>query len=134
MFQVRPHFILYALPNFILFYGPVCPGLLAFLQLQPFGTGGTHWSYMLEVNTSILGEFPKFAQLCAMGKSKRLIQINKNHTKYGILVSLAKEKAQPSTHMVILLQKHPHIVSVMVYHHRLVMVVDHYTELVTMCQ
>jgi hypothetical protein len=55
-------------------------------------------------------------------------QINKYKTNYGSLVSLAKEKAQPSSHMVILLQKHPHIVSVMVYHHhRLVMVVDHYT-------
>jgi hypothetical protein len=55
-------------------------------------------------------------------------QINRNHTNYGILVSLAKEKGQPSSHMVILLQKHPHIVSVIVYHqHRLVMVVDHYT-------
>ncbi len=44
-------------------------------------------------------------------------QINKNHTKYGNLVSFAKEKAQPSSHMVILFQKHPHIVSVMGYHH-----------------
>jgi hypothetical protein len=54
-------------------------------------------------------------------------QINKDHTKHGILVSLAKAKAEPSSHMVILLQKHPHIVSVMLYHHRLVMVADHYT-------
>jgi hypothetical protein len=49
-------------------------------------------------------------------------QINKHHTKYGILVSLANEEAQTSTHMVVSLQKHPHIV------------VDHYTYLVTMCQ
>jgi len=54
-------------------------------------------------------------------------QINKNHTTYRILVSLAKEKAQPSSHLVILFQNHPHIVSIMVYHHhRLVMVVDQY--------
>jgi hypothetical protein len=29
---------------------------------------------MFEVNTSILKEFPKFAQLSAIGKSKRLMQ------------------------------------------------------------
>jgi hypothetical protein len=44
-------------------------------------------------------------------------QINNNHTKYRILVSLAKEKAQPSSHLVILLQNHPHILSVMVVNH-----------------
>ncbi len=57
MFQVGPHFI-----------------LDAFAQFHPFGTGGKHWNYMLEMNTSILGEFPKFAHLSAMGKSKRLMQ------------------------------------------------------------
>ncbi len=74
IFRVRPHFILYALLSFILLMGLCAPGLLAFLQLHPFGTRGKHWSYMFEVNTSILGEFPKFAQLSAMGKSKRLMQ------------------------------------------------------------
>jgi hypothetical protein len=39
---------------------------------------------------------------------------NKHHTKYGILVSLANEKAQSSTCMVVSLQKHPHIVSVVI--------------------
>ncbi len=50
-----------------------------------------------------------------------LLQINKHHTKYGISVSLANEKAQTSTHMVVSLQKHPHIV------------VDPSSYLVTMC-
>jgi len=50
-----------------------------------------------------------------------LLQINKHHTKSGILVSLANEKAQTSTHMVVSLQKHPHIV------------VDASSYLVTMC-
>ncbi len=39
-----------------------------------------------------------------------LLQINNHHTKYGILVSLANEKAQTSTHMVVSLQKHANIV------------------------
>ncbi len=50
-----------------------------------------------------------------------LLQINKHHIKYGILVSLANEKALTSTHMVVSLQKHPHSV------------VDPYSYLVTMC-
>jgi hypothetical protein len=54
--------------------GLCAPSLLAFLELHPFGTGGKRWSYMFEVNTYILREFPKFAQLSAMGKSKRLMQ------------------------------------------------------------
>jgi hypothetical protein len=70
---------------------------------------------MLEVNTSILREFPKLAQLSAMGKIKETHaksnselemhneQINKDQTKYGNLVSLAKEKAQPSSQIVIFL-------------------------------
>jgi hypothetical protein len=75
VFQVGPHFILYAFAQLHPFFVGLCaPGLLAFLQLHPFGTGGKHWSYMFEVNTSILGEFPKFAELSAMGKSKRLMQ------------------------------------------------------------
>jgi hypothetical protein len=51
-----------------------------------------------------------------------LEQLNKHHTNYGILVSLANEKAQTSIHMLVSLQKHRHIV------------VDCYTYLVTMCQ
>jgi len=46
----------------------------------------------------------------------------KQCTKYGLLVSLANEKAQTSTQILVPLQKHPHIV------------VDPYTYLVTMCQ
>jgi len=41
-------------------------------------------------------------------------QINKHYTKYGILVSSANEKAQTSSHMVVSLQKHPHIVNVVI--------------------
>ncbi len=41
-------------------------------------------------------------------------QINKHHTKYGIVEILAYEKAQTSTHMVVSLHKHPHIVSVVI--------------------
>jgi len=61
-------------PTSSFFIGLSAPSLLAFLQLHAFGTGGKRWSYMFEVNTSILREFPKFAQLSAMGKSKRLMQ------------------------------------------------------------
>jgi hypothetical protein len=41
-------------------------------------------------------------------------QTNKHQTKYGILVSLANEKTQTSTHILVSLQKHPHIVSVVI--------------------
>jgi hypothetical protein len=38
----------------------------------------------------------------------------KQHAKYGILVSFPNEKAQTSSHMVVSLQKHPHIVRVVI--------------------
>jgi hypothetical protein len=59
VFQVGPHFI----QN-------------AFLQLHPFGTGGKHWTYVFEVNTSILGEFSKFAQLSAMSIKETHAKLN----------------------------------------------------------
>jgi hypothetical protein len=45
-----------------------CP--ICFGQLHPLGTGGKHWTYMFQVNTSVLGEPPKYGQLSAMGKLK----------------------------------------------------------------
>jgi hypothetical protein len=56
--------------------GLCAPGLLAFLQLHPFGTGGKHWTYVSEVNTSILGEFSKFAQLSAMSIKETHAKLN----------------------------------------------------------
>jgi hypothetical protein len=38
----------------------------------------------------------------------------KQHTKYGILVGFPNEKAQTSSHMVVSLEKHPHIVSLVI--------------------
>jgi hypothetical protein len=114
--------------------GLCAPGLLAFLQLHPFRTEGKNWSEYFYI-----GGVSKVCSIVCHGQIKETHaklsseleihneQINKDHAKHGILVSLAKEKAQPSSHMLILLQKHPPIVSVMVYHHGLVMVVDHYT-------
>jgi hypothetical protein len=122
------------------FDGPVCPWSFGFSPTSSFWNSGKTLELYVWSEYFYTGGVSKVCSIVCHGQIKETHaklnselqihneQINKNHTKYGILVSLAKEKAQPSSHLVILLQNHPRIVSVMVYHHhRLVMVVDRYT-------
>jgi hypothetical protein len=134
------------LPNFIIFDGPVCPRPFGFSPTSSFWNWGQTFELYVRSEYFYIGGVSKVCSIVCHGQIKETHaelnselemhnkQINKDHTKHGILVTLTKEKAQPSSHMLILLQKHPHFVSVMVYHHHLLMVVDQYTELVTMCQ
>ncbi len=103
VFQLGPHFVPYALPN---------------LELAYFCMGGVSkvWSIVW------YGQIKETHAKLNFELEMHLEQLNKHHTNYGILVSLANEKAQTSIHMLVSLQKHRHIV------------VDCYTYLVTMCQ
>jgi hypothetical protein len=81
---------------------------------------------MFEVNTSVFGGVSKVWSIVQDGQMKETHtkfnselemhheQILNDHTKYGILPSLANEKAQISSHMVVSLQKQPHIVNVII--------------------
>jgi hypothetical protein len=81
---------------------------------------------MFQVNTSVCGGVSKVWSIVLDGQIKETHaklnsdlemhheQIHKDHTNHGILVSLANEKAQISSHIVVSLQKNPHIVSVII--------------------
>jgi hypothetical protein len=81
---------------------------------------------MFEVHSTVWGSLQSLVNCPGYGQIKETHaklnvelemhhkQINKHHTKYGILEILAYEKAQTSTHMVVSLHKHPHIVSVVI--------------------
>jgi hypothetical protein len=109
--------------------GLCAPGLLAFSPTSSFWNWGQTLELYVRSEYFYIGGVSKVCSIVCHGQIKETHaklnselemhheQINKDHTKYGNLVSFAKEKARPSSHIMILLQKHPHIVSVMGYHH-----------------
>ncbi len=108
VFQVGPHFVPYALPNFIFLELAAKFALICLRYIVLYGGVSKVWSIVQD------GQIKETHAKLNVELEMHHKQINKHHTKYGILEILAYEKAQTSTHMVVSLHKHPHIVSVVI--------------------